>query len=547
MDAEIDGLTAPKRRCWRAVDRSTVPAHETILRPIWVFKNKLVRGKVVRHKARLVVDGSAFNTETYVPDGQWHSSPVADRSTVRSVLCIAALRCLKLGDADLSQAYTAQRMPFSKPVYMYLPEGYGQTGADGKPRVALLERPLYGLPFSGKALYCSLSDWLQRIGFSQSLTDPCLFIYRKGGDEMVAGVTVDDILFAGSSDNINAAFITALKRKFEITHNDNVTHHLGFDIIDRVHGDTRTIEIDISQQIDDLVHECGLDDAPGAANPHGSDAKYAEWYACDDAEAQTYLNAGYRRRSGSISYIAAVSRPDVQQSASVLARYNRRPGRRADDASKRTVRYLKSTRRKHLCYSGHRTVPVPWDNICVETYVDADHASCPDSRKSYTGLLHFIRARHEHGNDSPVGAMAWRCARQGCITSNSLNDGVSNSLDDGVSTAKHSTDAEVIALTDAVAPVRRLRNLLREIGAPQLAPSRVHSDSQPAINTSQLATTPGMAHWNIRMASLRELLRKRICTLQHIAGGRNPADALTKRLPTPKFVEHAGRMLGRSE
>ena len=65
------------------------------------------------------------------------------------------------------------------------------------------------------------------------------------------------------------------------------------------------------------------------------------------------------------------------------------------------------------------------------------------------------------------------------------------------------------------------------------------------MRTVELDTTPGMAHWNVRLAALRECMRKGIVRLPHIAGGNNCADALTKRLPTPTFQRHADRMLGR--
>ena len=109
--------------------------------------------------------------------------------------------------------------------------------------------PLYGLPTSGYTLYESLGDWLQRIGLHKCATDPTLYVYRTAKHELLVSTTVDDMVFAGSSNEIIKAFVNAMKRKFRITHDQNPSHILGFDLHDYTKGDVRVIAMDVSQAV----------------------------------------------------------------------------------------------------------------------------------------------------------------------------------------------------------------------------------------------------------------------------------------------------------
>jgi hypothetical protein len=260
-----------------------------------------------------------------------------------------------------------------------------------------------------------------------------------------------------------------------------------------------------------------------------------------------YLDKGYRQTLGSCSYLSSLSRPDTQQSTSVLTRYGHKPGKLAYEAALRHVRYLKFSEQEHLTYRGHATTPVPWSNIIVKAWVDADHGSCPDTRKSYTGIIiHIGIARDPTGTSTaacPGGAVLWSCRRQG-ISHDRITH-ASTPEDDKIDTAMNSTDAESIGLTDVGAPLRCLRNLLRELGAPQRHPSEVYNDNSPAIKNIYLDTSPRLKQWNMRLASTRQLIREQVLEFIHIYGTRNHADALTKRLSTPKFRAHTTTMLGR--
>ena len=89
-----------------------------------------------------------------------------------------------------------------------------------------------------------------------------LYVYRTAKHELLASTTVDDMVFAGSSNEIIKAFVNAMKRKFHITHDQNPSHILGFDLHYYTKGDMCVIVMDVSQAVEDAVYCAGLEDSP---------------------------------------------------------------------------------------------------------------------------------------------------------------------------------------------------------------------------------------------------------------------------------------------
>ncbi|GKC29546.1 hypothetical protein Tco_1036840 [Tanacetum coccineum] len=102
-----------------------------------------------------------------------------------------------------------------------------------------------------------------------------------------------------------------------------------------------------------------------------------EWKAVDPSH--------YRDMIGTLLYLTA-SRPDLQFSICMCARYQARPTEKHLHAVKRIFRYLKGTVNRGLWY--------PKDSsIALTAFADADHAGCQDTRHSTYGSMHFLGDR----------------------------------------------------------------------------------------------------------------------------------------------------------
>lgn len=116
-----------------------LPRRKHVIRVKWVYKTKSnAKGKVEKHKARLVVKGykqkHGINyKETFVP--------IARMETVRAVLAVAAQYKLKVHQMDVKLAFLNRVL--EEEVYVEQPPGYEIEGVEDK--VYHLKKALYGL------------------------------------------------------------------------------------------------------------------------------------------------------------------------------------------------------------------------------------------------------------------------------------------------------------------------------------------------------------------------------------------------------------------
>ena len=64
--------------------------------------------------------------------------------------------------------------------------------------VLRLKKALYGLKQAPRAWYLLVTSVLIDFGFTECVSDPCMYILKRGKDMVMVGVYVDDILIAGN-------------------------------------------------------------------------------------------------------------------------------------------------------------------------------------------------------------------------------------------------------------------------------------------------------------------------------------------------------------
>nr|GFC89360.1 uncharacterized mitochondrial protein AtMg00810-like [Tanacetum cinerariifolium] len=136
----------------------------------------------------------------------------------------------------------------------------------------------------------------------------------------------------------------------------------------------------------------------------------------EDKEGKAIDPSHYRGMIGTLLYLTA-SRPDLQFTICMCARYQARPTEKHVHAVKRIFRYLRRTVNRGLWY--------PKDSsVALTAFADADHAGCQDTCRSTSGSVQFLGER----------LISWSSKRQ-------------------KSTAISSTEAEYIALSGCCAQI----------------------------------------------------------------------------------------------
>lgn len=143
----------------------------------------------------------------------------------------------------------------------------------------------------------------------------------------------------------------------------------------------------------------------------------------------------------------------------------------------------------------------------MEGYCDSDYTSNRDNRKSQTGYIFTLFG----------AAVTWKSNLQSVV-------------------ALSTTEAEYIALTDAVKESFWLKGILADLGLMQKKVV-INCDSSSAICLSKHQTFHDRSkHIDVRLHFIRDEVGKGMIEIKKIATEHNPADALTKVIPASKFI-----------
>ncbi|XP_042012165.1 secreted RxLR effector protein 161-like [Salvia splendens] len=222
-----------------------------------------------------------------------------------------------------------------------------------------------------------------------------------------------------------------------------------------------------------------------------------------DAEVDEMKNIPYANIIGSVMYVMICTRPDLAHAVSVTSRYMSNPGKSHWQALKWMLRYLKGSSEYGISYKGFRDQT----KEVLEGFCDSDYASNKDNRKSQTGYIFTM-----YGS-----AVSWKSNLQSVV-------------------ALSTTEAEYIALTDAVNESFWIRGMMEDLGEKQ-GKVAVNCDSSSAICLSKHQTFHERSkHIDVRLHFIRDEVKKGMIEVRKIATEHNPADALTKVIPASKFA-----------
>jgi len=152
----------------------------------------------------------------------------------------------------------------------------------------------------------------------------------------------------------------------------------------------------------------------------------------------------YANVVGSLMYAMVGSRPDLAFVVGFISRFMSSPGREHWSAVKWVLRYLKGAYTQNLIFKKD-------SKFCIEGFSDSDYATDLDRRRSVTGYVFKVG-----GN-----TISWKSSLQSVV-------------------ALSTTEAEYMALTEAVKEAIWLKGLCSELGFKQ-DNVMVHCDSQSAL------------------------------------------------------------------
>ncbi|GKA98980.1 hypothetical protein Tco_0826917 [Tanacetum coccineum] len=171
--------------------------------------------------------------------------------------------------------------------------------------------------------------------------------------------------------------------------------------------------------------------------------------------------------------------------------------------------------RPSLCLKGvrHEGAQGAGEAKRIHGFVDSDYAKDPDKGRSITGYAFLVQGC----------VVSWKATLQHVV-------------------ALSTTEAEYMALTEAVKEAIWLRGLLEELGV-ELNTVAVNCDNQGAIHLSRNHVFHERTkHINVRYHFIREVLEAKTVKVLKVGTEHNVADALTKVVPRLK-LQHCLELL----
>lgn len=212
----------------------------------------------------------------------------------------------------------------------------------------------------------------------------------------------------------------------------------------------------------------------------------------------------YRELTGSLQYLATMTRPDIVFAVNRLSSSNSGWSTWHFELCKGILRYISATRNFGLRLGGSASG--------LKAYVDSDFNADVRDYKSTTGWAVILNE----------GTIAWRSRKQPIVA--------------------HSTaEAEYIAADDVAKDIVWERRMLKALDGPShtIGPTPTYIDNKAAITIGKNNTShDSTKHINYRMHYLRDLIATKIIEPIYIATDDNPADIFTKPVNVDKFEKH---------
>lgn len=487
MKEELKSLL--QNNTWEYV---SCPFNKNIVDSKWVFSIKIDAFGNPKYKARLVARGFS---QQYLIDYKEVFAPVVRINTFRLMIAFANQHNLLIHQMDVKTAFLHGKL--EEEIYMRIPEGIVQS----KNKVCKLNKAIYGLKQSARCWFTRFDEVLKRHGFINSSSDRCLYILDRGDirKNIYVILYVDDTLLMTFDLLTMIKFKKYLKEQFSMVDMNEAKLFLGINIERK----NNVIHLSQTSYLESVLKKFNMQDCNAVSTPLPTKLNYKA------LNADVFYDAPIKNLIGCLSYAMLCTRPDLCFSLNVLSRYQSKNNQEVWLMLKRILRYVKGTLNLKLKYES-----VDFNDI-LTGFVDSDWATDEIDRKSTSGYLFKMFGKN---------TISWNSRKQ-----------------DSVATS--STEAEYMALFEGIREACWLKSLLKSINIDIAKPIVIFEDNTSCIT---IANNPvdhkKSKHFEVKYHFSREKIEQKVITLKYVPTAKQIADAFTKSLPTPHFVELRAEM-----
>ena len=245
-------------------------------------------------------------------------TPVAQLTSIRTVLAFAAAEDLETGQINIKGAYLNGELTADEVLYMKQPPGYAMKGPDGKVLTACLHKSIYGLKQAGCQWYQKLVEIMTKLKFMRSEVDSAVF-YRR--DELlkmliIILVHVDDCSIVGHLKSVIQKFKLEIQKYVQITDLGDLHWILGIEV-HQIREDKR-IMLSQRSYIKLILQHYGFDDTKPISTPMDTNIRLTSAQSPTTTEEFARMcNIPYHEVVGSLMYTSLGTRPDKMNALSL--------------------------------------------------------------------------------------------------------------------------------------------------------------------------------------------------------------------------------------
>jgi hypothetical protein len=485
------------RGVWRNMKRRDVPQGRRLVKSKWVFEIK----RSGRFRARLVACGYS-----QIPGVDFQNSyaPTINDVSWRILIVAMLLWNLSAKIVDVETAFLMGEL--DEDIYMEAPEGSGL----GRDECVKLEKSTYGLVQAARQYYKTFARALRKIGFTGGVADPCLMVKRNELGVCFIAIWVDDSLLVGDEKAITQTIKDLEAEGFTLKVENDLTDYLSCEIkLDRKKKRGWIHQPHLIKKLRDkfgtMVKDMPIYATPGS--PHHVIVRKVEQKISEDEQST------YRSGVGMLLYLTKHSRPDIANAVRELTKVLDGASPAAYKEMKRVIKYVLDTEKLAL-----KIEPVVingkgfWK---IVIYSDSDYATDPENRLSVSGFVLYLCG-------VPI---CWRTKQQRSVTLSS-------------------SEAEFVALSEAVKEIRFVYQLLQEIGIKVELPITVRVDNIGAIFMAEnVQVSQRTKHIDTRMRFVNQYVDDGFIKISFVGTADNDADLFTKNLSRDLHTRHGEKIV----
>jgi hypothetical protein len=470
-----------KNDVWEIMPR---PKEKSIVTSKWVYKIKHATDESMeKYKEWSVARGFSHKEGEYYYETFSH---VSRYTSTRTIMSHVASMGWSLHQMDVNTTFLNGEI--EEEVYIEQPQGFELHSRDT--HVCKLNKSLYGLKEVPRAWYARIDNYLIRLGFSKSHTDPNLYYKVVNNAPLILLLYVDD-LFLTYEESLITQCKKELASEFDMKYIGLMPYYLGQEVWHK----RSEVFLGQGKYAVNILQKFGMMDCKSMDTPMTTNIRKVR-----DSDSDPVDSSLYRQLIGSLMYLVN-TRPDIFFDINTLSKFQVEHKHEHWIAANHVLRYICGMLNYGLIYTS-------FSDIQLHGFIDLDWVGSAEDRRSTLGLCFNLGS----------SMIYWGSMKQKYVTLSSTEE-------------EYNTACE--ACTEAVWLRTMIYGLFDQVPDSTI----IYCDNQSCIRLSEHPMFHERSkHIDIKYYFIQYKVQEGEVKLQYISTDEKTTNILTKPLSRIKFA-----------